>query len=147
MLLLCAACDGDRSSRAGPTSTIAGPPTPPQLPSHVRAKLSAKPMTSAERKAAMDAGFFAGLDNWCEAMTAAANNPKLKTDEDRRLAVAVAVQKKRPPMPFVMFMRSIASVPPGKRYARIEDEARGRGRPDWSCPAMKADDERARPAR
>jgi hypothetical protein len=122
---------------------VAGAPAPPQLPSQLAAKLSAKPMTGAERKAAMDEGFFIGLDLWCKATTQAAKDPKLKTDAARRMAVAVAVQKKRPPIPFMMFMRTMASVPPGKRYARVEAEAHGRGRPGWACPAMKNDDKRA----
>jgi hypothetical protein len=84
-------------------------------------------MTAAERKAALDKGFFAGLDMWCKAATAAAKDPKLKTDEQRRMAVAI----------------SMANVPQGKRYARVEAEARGRGRADWSCPAIKVDDARA----
>jgi hypothetical protein len=73
----------------------------------------------------------------------AAADPKLKTHEARRRAVAVEVQRQRPPVPFMMFMRTLAGVPAGKRYARIEGEAHARGRPDWKCPAMKADDEEA----
>lgn len=135
LLLALGACHEPASQQTAPsTATTAQPQATATATEAAESAKTAAPRSAADQK------FLDDMNTLCRITTEVEKDSSLGPEVNRPGEAVRRFRLTNPSPEFLKFMQKLAGQLAGTRYPAMQEAARQRGVPDWSCPVLRRQD-------